>query len=203
MAPATAFSPEKASGRPLRLCVGAFAVAAPILHSATDVMEWLQHGFSPAQLWLNYLAFVPMSWLLLGIYCAHERKPGWVGLAGALLYGAAFTYFAYTTLLALGEGIATYEALWSKLGVTYTIHGALMLVGGGPFAWSVARAGWLPPAAAWLFGAGLLVNLVLALLPAPDILQIVGNGVRNLGLAWMGGAILAGQLRTNDGREEQ
>jgi hypothetical protein len=80
----------------VRLAVGIVAIAAPILHSLSDALEW-RGGFSPLQLWINYVAFVPMPWLLLGIYATHDPKPGAGALIGALLYGAAFAYFAVLT----------------------------------------------------------------------------------------------------------
>jgi hypothetical protein len=174
------------TGNPLRLVVGITALAAPAIHFITDAMEWYQHGFSTGQLWLNYIAFVPMSWLLLGIYAAHDTKPNAAGLIGALLYGAAFTYFAHTTLYALSEHVPTYELLWQRLGDTYTVHGVLMICGGILFGWSALRAAWLPRYAVWLFLVGILGNLILGLLPAPDILQTIGSTARNVGLMWMG-----------------
>lgn len=181
---------------PLNLAVGIAALVAPALHSLTDVMEWLHGGFSTPQLWLNYVAFLPMAWLLLGMYAVHQPRPNVVGLVGALLYGVAFTYFAHTTLYALAEQVPTYEALWSRLGALYTVHGAFMVVGGLMFAWSAFRVGWLPRWALLLFAAGLVWNLVLALLPAPDILQTVGSTARNLGLMAMGYAILFRRRQT-------
>jgi len=175
---------------PLRLMVGVVAMVAPFLHSITDVMEWSQQGFSSGQLWLNYVAFVPMSWLLLGIYAVHGPKPGVAGLVGALLYGAAFTYFAHTTLYALDEHISDYEVLWQRLGGIYTAHGALMVCGGLLFGWSVLRAGWVPGFSVILFLLGLSANLVLSFLPVPDILQTIGSAVRNIGLMVMGYAVL-------------
>lgn len=177
---------------PLGLVVGVAAIVAPILHSVTDVMEWYQQGFSRPQLLLNYLAFLPMPWLLLGICATRDEPLGRAGLAGALLYGIAFTYFAHTTLHALATQAPTYEALWRQLGPAYTMHGALMVVGGLLFTGAALRAGGLPRLAVGLFGAGLLVNLVLALLPAPDILQTLGTAIRNAGLVGMGYAILRG-----------
>ena len=87
----------------------------------------------------------------VGIYAVHETKPGAAGLIGALLYGAAFTYFAYTTLYALNEHVANYELLWQRLGGLYTTHGTLMVVGGLLFGWSMLRAGWLPRISVLLF----------------------------------------------------
>lgn len=176
-----------------RRFVGIAAIAAPALHSATDVLEWCS-GFSNAQLWLNYAAFLPMPWLLLGVYVVHDRDPGAVGLAGAVLYGTAFTYFAHTTLYALTEGVPDYETLWRRLGITYTVHGAAMVAGGLLFSWSGWRARWLPRVGVGLFAAGVLVNFGLALVPAPDIFQTLGSAVRNTGLVVMGCGILKRSL---------
>jgi hypothetical protein len=174
----------------LSIAVGVAAIAAPALHSLTDVMEWYHGGFTPTQLWLNYIAFLPMTWLLLGLYAAHESKANVYGLVGALLYGVAFTYFAFTTLYALAENVPTYETLWALVGGFYTFHGGLMIVGGLMFAWSALRGGWLPRGALLIFAAGIAWNFLLALLPAPDILQTIGSAARNLGLIAMGYAIL-------------
>lgn len=182
---------------PLAVVVGIAAIVAPALHAATDAMEWLQHGFSTPQLWLNYAAFLPMPWLLLGIYAVLDPRPGLAGLIGALLYGVAFTYFAHSTLYALAEHVGTYAELWSRLGRLYTVHGALMVLGGLMFAASALRHGGLPRAAVLLFALGLAWNLVLAVLPAPDILQTVGSTARNLRLMAMGHAILFRRARTS------
>jgi len=80
--------------------------------------------------------------------------------------------------------------LWTRLGTLYTVHGTLMVLGGLMFAWSALRMNWLPRGALLLFAAGLALNLLLALLPVPDILQTVGSAARNLGLMGMGYSIL-------------
>jgi hypothetical protein len=174
----------------LRVVIGVAALAAPALHSVSDVLEWYQGGFSAHQLWLNYVAFLPMPWLLLGIYVLHRPLPSRVGLYGALLYGVAFTYFAHTTLYALAEQVPDYAALWGQLGHAYTVHGALMVLGGLLFGYSVLRAGLLPRLAIATFLAGITANLVLSFMPVPEILQAIGSAIRNLGLAAMGYAIL-------------
>jgi hypothetical protein len=156
-------------------------------------MEWHQGGFSPVQLWLNYLAFLPMPWLLLGLYAVRSEELGPSALVGALLYGIAFTYFAHTTLYALQAQTPNYAVLWQQLGPAYTVHGAAMVVGGLLFARAALRTTRLPRLAVLLFGAGLLVNLCLALVPAPDILQTAGTAIRNAGLAGMGYALLCGR----------
>lgn len=175
---------------PLRLLVGWAAIIAPALHTATDAMEWLHGGFSSTQLWLNYLAFLAMPWLLLAVHAVWSGAFGALGLVGALLHGVAFTYFAHTTLYALELKVTDYASLWQRLGTTYTVHGALMIVGGLLFAWDGLRTRRMPPLALQLFGAGLLVNLAVGLLPAPDILQTLGTTVRNAGLVLLGWATL-------------
>ena len=156
-------------------------------------MEWHNRGFTDAQLWLNLLAFVPMPLLLLGIYSIQVPKPGTAGLLGALLYGAAFAYFTYTTLYALAKRIPTYAELWTRLGHVYTFFGGLMVCGGLLFAWSALRVAWLPRFAVLLFLSGIVLNLILAILPAPDTFQTIGSAMRNVGLMAMGYAILFGK----------
>jgi hypothetical protein len=178
------------SGAVLPFVVGAVALLAPALHTISDVVEWHNGGFTAFQLGLNLVAFLPMPLLLLGLWAVQVPRPGTAGLVGALLYGTAFAYFTWTTLYAMTEHLPTYEALWSRLGGTYTFFGAAMVIGGVLFAVSAMRAGWYPRFAVLVFLAGLVVNLALALLPAPDILQTIGSAMRNLGLMAMGHALL-------------
>jgi hypothetical protein len=177
----------------LRTVVGTAAIAAPVLHSVTDAVEWHQGGFSAAQRWMNHLAFLPMPWLLLGIYalCAEELDP--TALVGALLYGAAFTCFAHTTLYALKSGVTDYESLWRQLGPAYTFLGAVMVIGGVLVAVSACRGFALPRPAVALFGSGVQPNFLLAIAAAPDMLQTLGTAVRNAGLIGMGYSLLFGR----------
>ena len=185
----------EASQSQLSIAVGIAALAAPALHSITDMLEWYQGGFSAIQLWLNYIAFLPMPWLLLGLYTVRQPRPNVFGLIGALLYGVAFIYFVHTTLYAITEQVPTYEALWIRLGSLYSVHGAFMVLGGLMFAWSALRAGWLPRWPLLLFASGIAVNLLVALMPVPDILQAIGSTVRNFGLMAMGYGILVKRLQ--------
>lgn len=185
----------------LRRVVGVTALVAPVLHSASDAIEWFQHGFSTPQLWLNYVAFLPMPWLLLGIAVVRERGPRPATLIGSLLYGTAFVYFAHTSLYALTERIPSYEALWERLGRTYTVHGALMVAGGLLFGWGLLREGWRPRFAVVLFVGGILLNLTVWLAPVPDVLQTLGSTIRNLGIVAMGCAVLAPPRATREPRE--
>ncbi len=171
-------------------------MVAPGLHLVSDVMEWVGGGFSPAQLWVNYLAFVLMPFLMVGLYAVQRPRAGWGVLWGALLYGAAFVYFSFTTLYAVSEHVPDYAGLLHALGTLYTVHGGLMIVGGVLFAVTSWQAGVLPRPAVLAFSAGVLLNLVFSFLPVPEVSQTIGSTVRNVGLMGMGAWLLTGRART-------
>jgi hypothetical protein len=148
-------------------------------------------------LWLNYLAFLPIPAVMIGLYAVQRPRIPRLGLVGAFLYGAAFVYFAHTTLLALALRVPTYERLWDQLGVTYTAHGVLMVVGGGAFGLATIRAGIVPSWTAWLFLSGIGLNLIVASLSLPDLLQTIGSALRNLGLIAMGVVTLRAQTEAS------
>lgn len=173
-------------------------ITAPTLHLISDVFEWSGSGFSRAQLLINYAGFLPIPFLMLGLYAVQRPKAGWLGLTGALLYGIAFVYFAHTTLLSLEMSLPNYEVLWQRLGSVYTFHGGLMVVGGLAFGFSALKAGVLSRTGIILFIFGTLLNLLLALAPLPDIFQITGSAIRNLGLIVIGLGLLRA-LRIDNG----
>jgi hypothetical protein len=80
--------------------------------------------------------------------------------------------------------------LWGKLGGVYTFHGGLMVAGGAMFGIDSLRAKVLWRGAVSLFIVGITLNLGVALLSLPDILQILGSSVRNLGLIAMGVSVM-------------
>lgn len=179
--------------RPLRRLIGLAALLGPGLHLLSDVMEWVGGGFSPTQLWVNYLAFLLIPFLMVGLYAVQRPHAGRAVLWGGLLYGSAFVYFAFTALYAVRHRVANYSALWQELGVTYTAHGGLMVVGGILFAVGTWRAAVLPRPAVLAFVVGVSLNLLFGLLPVPDIWQTVGSTLRNLGLMGMGTTLLIGR----------
>lgn len=180
----------------LYLLIAVTAVVAPGLHLASDLLEWSHDGFSRTQLLINYLGFLPMPFLIIGLYAAQRPKIGLAGLAGALLYGVSFIYFAHTTLKALEESTPNYETLWRELGGVYTFHGGLMVGGGLLFGFAALKARVLWKPGVILFIAGILFNLCLGLFPLPDILQILGSTIRNTGLIAIGFGLLQ-RLRTD------
>lgn len=131
----------------------------PTIHTLTDVSEWVTGGYSTMGLWLNYLAFVPIPALFVGLYSLQRPRIHALGLVGALAYGFAFVYFAHTTLFALATRTRNYHQLWEQMGWLYTFHGGLMIAGGVAFGVATARAGVLPPWTACAFLSGLGLNL--------------------------------------------
>src|ERR1044071_3511608 len=125
--------------RSLKTAIALMAIVAPAVHLLSDAMEWCA-GFSPAQLWINYAAFVLMPFMIMGLYAVQRPKIGLIGLAGAVFYGISFIYFTHTTLYAIEGSVAAYETLWNKLGVVYTIHGGLMIAGGLLFGFASLKA---------------------------------------------------------------
>lgn len=166
------------------------AIVAPTFHLTSDVVEWINGGFSHTQLLINYAGFLPIPFMMIGLYAAQCPKIGLLGLTGAVLYGIAFIYFAHTTLLALDESLLNYETLWQKLGAVYTLHGGVMVAGGLLFGFSALKAGVLWRKGVILFIFGLLLNLLLVFLPFPDIMQTIGSAIRNLGLIGIGFGLL-------------
>lgn len=174
----------------LRRWIGAAAVAGPALHLLSDALEWIGRGFSPAQLWLSYLGFVLVPVVMVGLYAVQRPRVPPGALLGAVVYGAAFVYFAHTALYALAERIADYATLVAGLGTAYTVHGALMIVGGLLFAIGSLRAGVLPRAAVITFLAGVSLGFVLGVFPGLAAAQAIASTLRNLGLIGMGLGLL-------------
>jgi hypothetical protein len=174
--------------------IGLITIIASLLHLISDVIEFIGGGFSRGQLLINYVGFLPMPFVIIGLYAVQRPRIGWLGLAGAILYGISFIYFIHTTLYALEESIPNYEILWGRLGGVYTFHGGLMVAGGLMFGGASLKARVLGRKWVALFMAGVVINLFLSILPVPEILQIAGSTVRNAGLIGMGFELALGAV---------
>ena len=182
------------SNRQLQKLIGVDAIVAPGVHTLTDIAEWLTGGFSAPQLWANYFAFIVVPFLMVGLYAVQRPKIALLGLIGSLLYGASFVYFAHTTLYALTEHVRDYETLWQRLGNLYTMHGLLMILGGIAFGAATYRANVFPRWMSVVFLAGVVLNLALTLVAAPELFQALGSALRNLGLIGMGAYLVRGSV---------
>ncbi len=183
------------SDRKIQLIVGVGAIVAPLLHTLTDVAEWAAGGFSLPQLWANYFSFFAIPFVVVGLYAFQRPKIGVWGFIGAILYGVSFVYFAHTTLYAIVENVADYEALWTELGAVYTAHGIAMILGGLAFGGATYQSRVFPAWTSVVFLSGISVNALLTVVGAPEILQTLGRALRNLGLIGMGLFLAARPIR--------
>ncbi len=131
---------------------------------------------------------------MVGLYAVQRPGIRATGLAGALLYGVSFVYFAHTTQYALVQQTPDYATLWDQLGTVYTLHGVLMVAGGLLFGVASFRVRYFPAWTSAVFLTGLTLNALLGVLATPELLQTLGSALRNLGLMGMGWSL----LRTQD-----
>ena len=174
----------------LRLIIGLATIIAFTLHILSDALEVLSGGFSANQLWINYVAFLPIPFLMVGLYAVQLPRVGWMSLGGAIAYGTSFIFFSGTTLYALVAKTADYPTLVEELGSIYTFFGGLMVAGGILFGIAAIKAKVFPKWTGWLLILGVALNLLFSLLAFPDLSQIVGSMVRNVAFIGMGIAIL-------------
>jgi hypothetical protein len=103
-------------------------------------------------------------------------------------------FFTGTVLIALVNQTSNWDALAEQLGVWVTVHGLLMVLAGVAFGVAVIRAGVLPR---WtgvaLIAGGMLIALSSGM---PDVARTAAAGIRDLGFAGMGVALLTGHRRT-------
>ena len=174
----------------IRLIISLATLISPILHILSDLLEVSKGGFSPSQLWINYVAFLAIPFWIIGLYAIQLPRSGWMSLTGAIAYGASFIFFAGTTLYALVSQTVDYSTLLEELGSIYTFHGGLMIIGGLLFGAAIIRAQVLPRWTGWLLIFGVSLNLLFRLLAFPDLTQIIGSTIRNVAFIGMGIAIL-------------
>ena len=76
----------------LRLIIGWIAIISPLLHILSDLLEVFGGGFAASQLWINYLAFLPIPFLMIGLYAFQRPRSNWMSLTGAVFYGTSFIF---------------------------------------------------------------------------------------------------------------
>jgi hypothetical protein len=168
--------------------LGWAALVFSAVYFLSDVIEAVQGGFSNPQLWLTLVAEAAIPVLVMGLYAVQRPRIGRLGLVSALAYAYAFVFFTGTVVYALVNGTSDFSALSDDLSASMTIHGAIMVLAGLGFGLAVIKAGVLPR---WT-GASLMVGVVLVAAShgLPPGLQIVAVGMRDLGFAGMGAALL-------------
>lgn len=173
---------------PIRAPVGAvllFSVAYFLCH----VIEAVQGGFSSGQPWLTLVGESAITFFVVGLYAVQRPRIGRLGAWGAAGYAAAYVFFVWTVSYPLIHPVADFEALGEIFGIWMVLGGALMVLSGLAFGWATIRAGVLPRWSAISLMIG--VVLVVATQGAPEGMQLLVAGVRDLGFATMGAALLA------------
>jgi hypothetical protein len=172
----------------IRLPVGAAALVFSLAYFVSDAIEAAQAGFSTGQLVLTLVAEAAIPFFVVGLYLVQRPSIGRLGAWGAAGYAVAYAFFVWTVIYPLIHDVPDFDALSDVFGTWMFLGGALMVVAGLAFGWATIRAGVLPRWTAVTLMAG--VVLVAATQGAPEGVQLVAAGVRDLGFAGMGAALL-------------
>jgi hypothetical protein len=168
--------------------VGLSALVFSTLYLLSDVIEAIQGGFSSSQLWVTLVAEAAIPVFVVGLYIVQRPQIGRLGRISALAYAYSYVFFTGTVVYPLVNATPDYKATTNDLGASMTIHGAIMVLAGLAFGCAVIRARVLPRWTAIALMAG--VVLVAISQGMPEGAQVVAAGVRDLGFAGMGAALL-------------
>jgi hypothetical protein len=174
--------------------LGVTAVAFSALYLLSDVIEAIQGGFSDGQLWLTLVAEAAIPVFVIGFYLVQRPKIGRLGRLSANGYAYSFIFFTGTVVYALIERPRNYNALADDLSPWMTVHGALMVFAGVGFGYAVVAARILPRWTGGALGSG--VVFVAAAQGAPEGVQLLAAGIRDLAFAGMGMALLRSDRST-------
>jgi hypothetical protein len=106
-------------------------------------------------------------------------------------YAYSYVFFTGTVVYALLDQTSDYDVLSHALQPWMTLHGAIMVLAGLGFGLAVIRAAVLPRWTAIALMAG--VVLVALSQNLPEGPQLLAAGLRDLGFAAMGAALLRTQ----------
>lgn len=173
----------------IRVPVGAAALIFSVAYFVSDAIEAAQGGFSNGQLWLTLVAELAIPFFVIGLYLVQVPRIGRLGAWGAGGYAVAYVFFVWTVIYPLIHSVPDFDTLSEIFGIWMFLGGALMVFAGLAFGWATIRAGVLPRWSAIALMAG--VVLVAATQGAPEGVQLFAAGVRDLGFAGMGAALLA------------
>jgi hypothetical protein len=179
---------DRRVNRPAK-AIGCAALVFSMLYFVSDLIEVVQGSFSVGQLWLTLVSEAAIPFVIVGLAVTQRpRSFGLLGDVSALAYAYSYLYFTGTVLYALANGTKDYRTLTADLGPAMTVHGAVMVFAGLGFGYAVLRARLLPAWTAVALMAG--VVLVAVAQDMPEGVQLIAAGVRDLGLAGMGAALL-------------
>jgi len=153
------------------------------------------------QLWLTLAAEAAIPMFVVGLTILYRRRLGRLGLVSAVAYAYSYVVFAWTVVYAMVNHTKDYKTLNDHLGTLMIAHGAIMVLAGLGFGYTMLRTGLLP---AWT-GLSLMAGVVLVATAQglPDGPQLVAAGVRDLGFAGMGAALLRTPRATTAARPDR
>jgi hypothetical protein len=168
--------------------VGLAALVFSALYVLSDVLEAIQGGFSTGQLGLTLVAEAAIPGFVIGLYATQRPHIGRVGRVSAVAYAYSYVFFTGTVVYALVDHASDYETLSHDLGLSMTVHGAIMVLAGLGFGSAVIRAGVLPR---WT-AIALMTGVVFVALSQnlPEAAQTLAAAIRAVGFAGMGAALL-------------
>ena len=190
LGPAREKPPARPAGRSghAATVIGALALVFSVLYFLSDVIEVGQGGFSVGQLWLTLAAEAAIPVFVIGFAVLYRSQLRRLGLGSAVAYAYSYVVFSGTVVYALLNHTKDYATLNEHLGTLMIVHGAIMVLAGLGFGVAVLRTRLLP---VWA-GLPLMVGVVLVATSQglPDVVQLVAIGIRDLGFAGMGAALL-------------
>ncbi len=146
----------------LATLAGVAAVVFPLVYFASELVEVAQGNFTTGRLALTYLGEAGIVFAVLGLYAAQRPRIGRLGLYGALAYAYASVFFASTVVYALTAGSKNWAAVTHVFGGWFTLHGAIMVIGGLAFGLAVIKAAVLPRWTAACLMAGVVLMAATA-----------------------------------------
>jgi hypothetical protein len=169
--------------------VGAAALAFSVLYFASDVVEAAQGEFSTWQLWLTLIAEIAIPFFVIGLWWIKRDELGKIGKFSAFLYAYAYVFFTFTVIYALVQNTPDYDTLSDDLAPWMLIHGAIMVVAGIGFGYSIIKSKAYPH---WT-GIALILGVILVsgTQGAPEGLQLVAVAIRDIAFIGMGASLLA------------
>jgi hypothetical protein len=174
--------------------LGLTAVALSALYLVSDVIEGIQGGFSDGQLGLTLVAEAAIPIFVIGVYRAQRPQISRLGQVSAIAYAYSFVFFTGTVVYALIQRTDNYNALGDDLSPWMTVHGVVMVFAGLGFGYAVVAARVLPRWTGVALGSG--VVLVAVSQGAPEGVQLLAAGIRDLAFAGMGMALLRSDQST-------
>ena len=182
-------------GAAFRTLVGVSAMAASALLVASGAMELVAGRLFPLQLLAGYVALAAMPFVALGLNALQQPRGGWVGLLGAVLFGAGVTGLSAAALYALVTGLTEADLVRDDFGGIYALDAAAFLAGGLLFGASVLRARAFPAWAGIALVAGVVLSGALAGAGKPGQAQALATAATSAAFAGMAVRCLGGGPR--------